>query len=280
MRARRMAGSLLYHAFILAFGFFLFYPVLWLIASSLKEHSEIFNEAHRLIPRTLAWRNYAEGWRGFIGVSFAVFFRNSFIISVVSTVGQLVNASLVAYGFARVKFIGKKIWFAIMIATLLLPQQVLMIPQYIFFSHLKWIDTYWPIILPAFFSQPFFIFLMFQFIQGLPFELDEAARIDGCGRFATYARVILPNIAPALITGGIFSFYWSWNNFYQALLYIQTIGKYPASLALQLFSDATGPTQWGPMFAMSVCSLVPIFIIFITLQRHLVEGISTTGVKG
>ncbi len=215
-----------------------------------------------------------------MGVGFDVFFKNFFIISVTSTLGQLISASLVAYGFARVRFLGKKVWFAIMIATLLLPQQELMIPQYILFSHLSWIDTYKPLILPHFFSEPFFIFLMFQFIQGLPAELDEAARIYGCGRFGIYYRIIMPNIAPALITGGIFSFYWTWNNFYQALLYIQSVQKYPASLALQLFSDSTGPTQWGPMFAMSVCSLVPVFIIFIALQRNLAEGISTTGIKG
>jgi len=275
-----MVGSLLYHGFIMGFGLLLFYPVLWLISSSVKGQAEIFQNAHTLIPQSLHLENYIQGWRGFIGVNFGVFFKNSFIISITSTLGQLINASLVAYGFARIKFFAKNIWFAIMIATLLLPSQVLMIPQYLLFSHLKWIDTFWPIILPSFFSQPFFIFLMFQFIQGLPSELDEAAKIDGCGRFSIYWRIILPNITPALITGGIFSFYWTWNNFFQALLYIQSVQKYPVSFALQLFSDASAQTQWGPMFAMSVCSLIPIFVIFITLQRNLVEGISTTGIKG
>ncbi len=121
---------------------------------------------------------------------------------------------------------------------------------------------------------------MVQFIQGLPIELDEAARIDGCDRYSIYFRIILPNIKPALITAGIFSFYWTWNNFLQALLYIQTVEKYPASLALQLFSDPNSVTHWGAMFAMAVLSLVPIFLIFITFQKHLVEGISTTGLKG
>lgn len=279
-RLKKTAGSVAYHGFILLFGFFMFYPVMWLIASSFKEHAEIFQNAHSLIPNQFHFENYAQGWKGFGGVTFGTFFKNSFIISSISTLGQIFSASLVAYGFSRIKFFGKKFWFKVMIITMLLPGQVLQIPQYLLFNKLGWIDTFKPLILPSFFAGPFFIFLMVQFIQGLPIELDEAARIDGCDRYSIYFRIILPNIKPALITAGIFSFYWTWNNFLQALLYIQTIEKYPASLALQLFSDPTSVTHWGAMFAMAVLSLVPIFLIFITFQKHLVEGISTTGLKG
>ncbi len=279
-RLKKTAGSFTYHGFILLFGFFMFYPVMWLIASSFKEHAEIFQNAHSLIPNSFHFENYAQGWRGFGGVTFGTFFKNSFIISSISTLGQIFSSSLVAYGFSRIKFYGKKFWFKVMILTMLLPGQVLQIPQYLLFNKLGWIDTFKPLILPSFFAGPFFIFLMVQFIQGLPIELDEAARIDGCDRYSIYFRIILPNIKPALITAGIFSFYWTWNNFLQALLYIQTVEKYPASLALQLFSDPNSVTHWGAMFAMAVLSLVPIFLIFITFQKHLVEGISTTGLKG
>lgn len=258
----------------------MFYPVLWLVASSFKEHAEIFQNADSLIPASFRWQNYVQGWRGFGGVTFGTFFKNSLIISGTSTIGQIITASMVAYGFSRIKFIGKKFWFRLMIITLLLPAQVMQIPQYILFNKLGWIDTFKPLIIPGFLAGPFFVFLMVQFIQGLPMELDEAARIDGCGRYSIYFRIILPNIKPALITAGIFSFYWSWNNFMQGLMYIQTPRKYPAALALQLFSDPQSVTHWGAMFAMATLSLVPIFIIFISFQQYLVEGISTTGLKG
>lgn len=277
---KRAGGSLIYHGFILLFGFFMFYPVLWLVASSFKEHAEIFQNADSLIPASFRWQNYVQGWRGFGGVTFGTFFKNSLIISGTSTIGQIITASMVAYGFSRIKFIGKKFWFRLMIITLLLPAQVMQIPQYILFNKLGWIDTFKPLIIPGFLAGPFFVFLMVQFIQGLPMELDEAARIDGCGRYSIYFRIILPNIKPALITAGIFSFYWSWNNFMQGLMYIQTPRKYPAALALQLFSDPQSVTHWGAMFAMATLSLVPIFIIFISFQQYLVEGISTTGLKG
>lgn len=279
-RIRQWGGSLTYHTFILLFGFFMFYPVMWLIASSFKEHAEIFQNAHSLIPNTFRWQNYVQGWRGFGGITFGTFFKNSMIISGTSTLGQIFTASMVAFGFARIKFVGRKFWFRLMILTLLLPGQVLHIPQYVLFNYLGWIDTFKPLIIPGFLAGAFHVFLIIQFIQGIPMELDEAARIDGCGPFATYVRIILPNIKPALITSGIFSFYWSWNNFMQGLLYIQTPRKYPAALALQLFSDPQSVTHWGAMFAMATLSLVPVFIIFITFQRHLVEGISTTGLKG
>jgi multiple sugar transport system permease protein len=281
MRApRKIVGSLIYHIFIIAFGFFVFYPVLWLIMSSLKEQSEIFQRAHILLPKQFMFSNYAEGWRGFGGTNFGRFFANSFWISTISTIGQLATASIVAYGFTRVKFCGRKFWFGVMIGTMLLPAQVLMIPQYILFNELHWIDTYLPLILPHFLPGAFFIFLICQFITGLPYELDEAAIIDGCNKFNVFLRIILPNIVPALITGGIFSFYWRWNDFYQPLLYIQTVEKYPASLALQMFADPQSVTNWGALFAMATLSLVPIFVIFLTFQRHLVEGISTSGLKG
>lgn len=280
LRLRRYAGSLLYHAFVISFGFLMFYPVLWLIASSFKAQSEIFQESYVLIPKQLRFENYVQGWAGFGGTTFGRFFTNSFLISSVSTAGQLLCASLAAFGFTRVTFSGRRFWFAVMIATLLLPDQVLRIPQYILFNSLGWIDTYYPLILPNFFAQPFFVFLIAQFIRGIPSELDDAARIDGCGPLGIYYRIILPNITPALITSGIFSFYWTWQDFFSPLLYLQTVEKYTASIALQLFSDPNSVTNWGAMFAMAVLSLVPVFVIFILFQRHLVEGISTTGLKG
>lgn len=278
MNKRKKLGSIIYHVCIMGFGFMMFYPVLWMIASSFKLSGNALSPS--LIPQKFVFENYIEGWMGFGRLTFKTFFKNSFIIATTATIGQVILSALTAYGFGRIKFFGKKIWFAIMIITLLFPRQVLMIPQYLLFNKLGWIDTFKPLILPKFFPMPFFVFLMVQFVRGLPKELDEAARIDGCGIYSIFFRIILPNIKPALITGFIFSFYWTWQDFFTPLLYIQSTELYPVSLALSLFADPQAVTNWGAMFAMATASLIPIFIIFIFFQRYLVEGIATTGLKG
>jgi multiple sugar transport system permease protein len=271
--------SLLYHSVIFVMGTIMLYPILWLIASSFKTHTEIFQNARSLIPRQFNFDNYIQGWKGFGNISFYTFFKNSFIITITASLGQVATASAVAYGFSRIKFVGKKFWFALMLSTMLLPGEVLMIPRYILFDKIGWINTFKPLIIPSFLAMPFFILLIYQFIQGIPIELDESARIDGCGEYAIFFRMILPNITPALITTFIFQFYWTWQNFLGPLLYIQSNNLYPVSLALKLFADPMSVTNWGAMFAMSVLSLVPLFIMFIIFQSYLVEGISTTGLK-
>jgi multiple sugar transport system permease protein len=167
-----------------------------------------------------------------------------------------------------------------MILTMLLPGQVLMIPQYVMFNKLGWVNTHKPLIIPAFFGTPFFVFLLMQFIRGIPLELDESAKIDGCGRYGIFLRIILPNLKPPLVTAAIFAFYWKWEDFLGPLIYLQSTRLYPVSLALKLFADPAAVTNWGGMFAMSVLSLVPVFVIFVLFQDHIVEGISTTGLKG
>ncbi len=279
-KTKERAKTLSYHLFTIALAVFVFYPVLWLIASSLKPQSEIFSQAHSLIPSKIMWENYRQGWQGFGRTNFGVFFRNSFIITIISTLGQVISSALVAYGFSRIEFAGKKILFACMILTMLIPSQVLMIPQYILFSYFGWVNTWNPLIIPSFFGVPFFIFLIMQFIRGIPFELDESAKIDGCGKGGIFFRIILPNIVPALVTATIFAFYWKWEDFMGPLIYLQSANLYPVSLALRLFSDPAAVTDWGAMFAMSVASLIPVFILFVFFQKYLVEGISTTGLKG
>ncbi len=278
--SKRPFNTFLYHAIVWTLGFFMLYPVLWLVASSFKEHSEIFQRSYSLIPNNLEIKNYIEGWKGFGGTSFATFFKNSFFITILSTIGQIASSAVVAFGFARIKFRGKKLLFGCMIATMLLPSQVMMIPQYIMFSKINWIDSFKPLIIPSFFGYPFFIFLMMQFIQGIPKELDESAKIDGCSQIGIFLRIIIPLLVPALITSTLFSFYWKWQDFYGPLLYIQTPAKYPVSLALKMFSDPAAVTNWGAMFAMSVLSILPVIIIFIFFQKYIVEGISTSGLKG
>lgn len=279
MKSRRRLKTFLFHFFSITIGFVMIYPVLWLVASSFKQPNKIFTDILSLIPKPFITSNYAEGMRGFGGIPFTVFFQNTFFIVILSTIGQVASSALVAYGFARIRFRFKKIMFACVIITMMLPMQVLAIPQYILFNMFGWIDTYYPLIVPAFFGHSFFIFLIYQFIQGITHDLDEAAYIDGCSKSGVFFRVILPLIVPSLVTSAIFAFYWKWDDFFSPLLYLQTPRKYPVAYALKMFADPGAVSNWGAMFAMSTLSLLPVCILFFSFQKYLVEGISTTGMK-
>lgn len=279
-RQREILRTVIYHAAIIGLGFVMIYPVLWLFASSFKSPAEIWTDVGALIPRNFTLENYTKGWAGFGGITFSTFYLNSFIYAGIGTLGTVLSSALVAYGFARIRFFGKGFWFTCMLMTLMLPIQVQIIPQYIVFSNLKLINTFYPLLLPKFCGQAFFIFLIMQFIRGIPRELDEAAEIDGCGRIGIFFRIILPLIKPALITSAIFSFYWSWEDFLLPLVYLNEPKLYTISLALRSFADPSANTDWGSIFAMSAMSLVPVFVLFVLFQRYLVQGIATTGLKG
>jgi multiple sugar transport system permease protein len=233
-----------------------------------------------LVPRHFSPENYVTGWRGFGGITFATFYKNSLIYAGVGTVAAVLSSALAAYGFARIRFAGRGFWFTCMLLTLMLPVQVTIIPQYIFFTKVNLVNTFYPLLLPRFFGMAFFIFMIMQFIRGIPRELDEAAEIDGCSHFGIFFRIILPLIRPALITATIFSFYWTWEDFLTPLVYLNEPKLYTISVALRSFADASGATDWGAIFAMSALSLVPVLVVFIAFQRYLVQGISTTGMKG
>jgi multiple sugar transport system permease protein len=269
-----------YHLMVAGFGIVMLYPILWLFASSFKGRAEIWTNVSSLIPQEFTLVNYVNGWKGFGGISFTTFYTNSFIYAGIGTLLAVLASALVAYGFARIQFSGRRFWFACMLATLMLPVQVQIIPQYIVFSQLGWINTFYPLLLPRIGGQAFFIFMIMQFIRGIPRDLDEAAEMDGCGRSGIFFRIILPQITPALITAAIFSFYWTWEDFLTPLIYLNAPRLYTVSLALRAFADPSGTTDWGAIFAMSSLSLVPVFAIFVFFQRFLVEGISTTGLKG
>ena len=254
---------------------------LWMVMSSFKETNTIFATAGSLIPEKFVLENYANGWKGFGNVSFSTFFKNSLFISIVATIGTVFSSALAAFGFSRCRFKGRKFLFAAMLVTMMLPAQVLMIPQYLWYQKLGWVGTYIPLIVPYFFAiQGFFVYLMINFIDGIPKELDEAAKIDGCSYYSIFTRIIFPLIKPALVTAGIFSFMWRWDDFLSALLYVNNSAKYPVSLALKLFCDPGSSSDYGAMFAMATLSVLPAVIIFIFFQRYLVEGIATSGLKG
>ncbi|MDD3336288.1 MAG: carbohydrate ABC transporter permease [Eubacteriales bacterium] len=280
-RRKEIAKRTVYHILVLAFGFVMVYPLLWMVFSSFKPTTTIFTTAGQIIPTVWTGENYANGLRGFGKIPFMTFFANSLFISTVATVGTVASSAIVAYGFSRMKFFGRKFLFAAMLVTMMLPAQVLMVPQYLWYNKLNWVGTYLPMIVPYFFAiQGFFVYLNVNFIDGVPRDLDEAAKIDGCSTYGIFLRIIVPLLTPALITTGIFSFIWRWDDFLSALLYIRNSALYPASLALKLFCDPSSSSDYGAMFAMSTLSILPVMLIFIFLQKYLVEGIATSGLKG
>ena len=281
MKEKRAVKAVIYHILVFAVGLVMIYPLIWMVMSSFKPTNTIFQTAGSLIPETFTFENYIKCWKGFAKVTFATFFKNSLFISVVATIGTVISSAIVAYGFARFKFKGKKLLFSAMLLSMMLPAQVLMIPQYLWYQKLNWVGSYMPLIVPYFFAiQGFFVYLISNFISGIPRDLDEAAKIDGCSYVSIFTKIILPLIKPALVTAGIFSFMWRWDDFLSALLYVNKSAKYPVSLALKLFCDPGSSSDYGAMFAMASLSILPSVLIFIFFQRYLVEGISTSGLKG
>ena len=281
MKEKRAVKAVIYHILVFAVGLVMIYPLIWMVMSSFKPTNTIFQTAGSLIPETFTFENYINVWKGFAKVTFATFFKNSLFISVVATIGTVISSAIVAYGFARFKFKGKKLLFSAMLLSMMLPAQVLMIPQYLWYQKLNWVGSYMPLIVPYFFAiQGFFVYLISNFISGIPRDLDEAAKIDGCSYVSIFTKIILPLIKPALVTAGIFSFMWRWDDFLSALLYVNKSAKYPVSLALKLFCDPGSSSDYGAMFAMASLSILPSVLIFIFFQRYLVEGISTSGLKG
>jgi multiple sugar transport system permease protein len=259
------------------------YPLVWMVGTSLKSPEEIVNNIG-LIPEKVTPENFSDGWSNFSDVSFGRFFLNSAIVSGLTVLGNTISCLLAAYALGRLKFRLRGFWFGLMIGTLLLPGHVLIIPQYILFRWLGWVGgdfPYLPLLVPQFLAtEAFFVFLMVQFMRGIPRELDEAATIDGASPYALFWNVILPLSRPALVTTAIFSFIWTWNDFFRQLVFLSDLSDYTVPVALTLFIDSTSQSAVGPMFAMSLLSLVPVFLFFVAFQRMLVEGINTSGLKG
>jgi multiple sugar transport system permease protein len=256
------------------------YPLAWLVATSFKPAQEVIASLD-LLPSRLAPENYAKALKGVGGVSVLRLLGNSLLISAGAVLGNVVSCSLAAYAFARLRFTLRGPLFAFMIATIMLPHHAVLIPQYVVFNQLGMVDTFWPLVLPKMLAtDAFFVFLIVQFMRGLPRELEEAARIDGCGPFGTFFRIVLPLVRPALITTAIFTFIWTWNDFFTQLIYLFDPEKFTVTLALRTFVDTSSQSAYGPMFAMSVIALLPIVLFFLAFQRFLVEGMASSGLKG
>lgn len=276
---KHLKNKTLKYILLIAVGIIMIYPVIWLFFASFKSNDELFGSS-ALLPSSFSWDAYIEGWKGTGQYTYTLFFLNSLKLVVPTVIFTVFSSALVAYGFAKFKFPFKKTLFILMISTLMLPNAVVIIPKYMLFRDLGWIDSYKPFIVPAVFAgYPFFIFMLVQFFRGLPKELDEAAIIDGCNSFAIFTKIVLPLSKPALISAAIFQFMWTWNDFFNSLVYINSVSKLTLPLALRMSLDASAAVNWNQIMAMALITIVPCILIFFFLQRYFVEGVATSGMK-
>ena len=276
----RRFRHLLLHILLFGLLFIMLYPVIWMVLSSFRPEAEIF-AGKSFIPTTWTLQNYITGWHLFGGKTFGMFFMNSFVICALAVAGNLITCSMAAYAFARLNFNLKWLWFALMLGTIMLPIHVQLIPQYVFFNNIGWVNSILPLVVPRFLAHDaVFIFLMVQFMRSLPPELEQAAIVDGASYWQRYWRIILPLSMPALVTTAVFTFINTYNDFFSQLIYLTDIDRMTVPVALRLFLDPSGGTSsFGGLFAMVLVSIGPVLGFFIASQRLLVKGIATTGFK-
>ena len=269
------------YVILTAVALVMLYPILWLVGASFKTNNEIFTSIS-FIPKRIDFTPYIEGWKTGTEFTFATYFANTFKIVIPKIAFCLISSTLTAYGFARFDFRFKKILFSLLMATMFLPAVVTRIPLYLFWKQLGVLNTYVPLIANTVFAnEPFFVFMLIQFMRSIPKDLDEAAIIDGCSSFGVLTRILLPVLRPSLISCLIFQFIWSFNDFLGPLIYISSVRKYPVALALKMSIDASsGIVEWNQILAMSIIALLPALILFFAAQKYFVEGIASSGIKG
>ncbi len=274
--ARVRVEAMLMHLLLLAGAFFLMIPLAWMISTSLKSLGAVTTIPPEWIPRRVLWSNYADIFRL---VPFGRYVWNTGVITFLDVIGKILSCSLVAFSFARLRWRGRETVFLVMLATMMLPPQVTMIPQFVVFKHLDLIDTIVPLVLPNWLGGPFLTFLLRQFFMSIPLDLDDAARIDGASIFGIYWRIVLPLSKPALAAVAIFMFNGSWNDFFGPLIYLHSRDKYTISLGLRSFQDQNY-TEWHLLMAASLVAMLPVVLIFFFAQKYFIQGIVFTGVKG
>ena len=281
--SKALKTALIRHLILIAVGIVLIYPVVFMIFASFKDTNEIFTSTS-LLPKVWHPENYVNGWQsGATGsVTYTNFFLNTFKLVLPVVFFTVISCTVTAYGFARFDFPMKKILFPVLISTLMLPNTVIIIPRFMLFKSLGWLDGYYPFLVPAMFAvYPFFIFMIIQFLRGIPTSLDESAKMDGCSSLQVLTHILVPLLKPALFSAGLFQFLWTWNDFYNQFIFINTPKKFTLSLGLRLSIDAsTEAVKWNEVMAMSVCSIIPLFLLFFCAQKYFVDGIATSGIKG
>lgn len=279
-KANRRLNLVVRYTILVLVGIIMIYPMLWMIGASFRSNNaEIFSSIW-FIPKTFTLKGYKDGWSG-TNYYFGHYMLNTYKYVLPKVIGTMLSALVTAYAFTRFEFKGRKLFYALMLATLFLPQVVLNIPQFLLFTKMDWVDSFKPLIIPSFFAcDTYFVFMMSQFMRSVPKEMEEAAEIDGCNSFQRLVYIITPMVRPALISAGLFQFMWSSNDFMGPLIYINSTKKFPASLGLRLSMDVEMGFQWNQILALSVISILPSLIVFFLAQNEFVEGISAGAVKG
>jgi len=276
-KERKLIGDTLAYAILLLASIVILIPPFWMLSTALKADGDVFLYPPKWIPDRLHWENFG---RGLTFRPFGRYFLNTALITTFAVLGQLLSSPLVAYAFARLRARWRDALFILVLSTMMLPSQVTMIPVFVLFKLLGWVNTFKPLIVPNFFGSAFFIFLLRQFYMTISPELDDAAKIDGCGYFGIYSRIILPLSKPPLATVAIFSFMWNWNDFMQPLIYLSSEDKLTLTLALSRFTGQYGQTAWNLLMAVSLVTVLPCITLFFFAQRYFIQGIVITGVKG
>jgi len=271
-----LSVRLLFHVVMVVGCIVVLLPFLWMISSSLKTSDAVIAFPPQWIPNPVVWDNYPQSWSV---LPMAAAYLNSIKISTLDTVGGLLTCSMAAYAFARLRFPGRNALFIVLLATLMIPQEVNLIPLYILFKQIHWIDTHWPLIAPPILQNPYGVFLLRQFFRSLPSELEDAARIDGANPWTIYTRIALPLAVPALVTLGIFIFLFNWNQFLTPLIYLNSQSNFTVPVLLTAYLADYG-TQWGLMMAASTLAMVPLIVVYAVGQRYFIEGIALSGLKG
>ena len=277
---RKTLWTIFSYAVIAVLGIALLFPILYMFMASFKTNAEIFGST-KILPETFTLDYYIRGWQGNSQFSYWRFFANTFILVIPTVFFTLISCTVVAYGFARFKFRFKKLLFAVLLATMMLPNTVIIIPRYLLFNKFHWIDSYLPFYIPALLGcYPFFTYQLVQFMRGIPRELDEAAYIDGCGTFRTLVSIMAPLLKPALFSAGLLQFIWTYNDYFNTLIYVNSTSKFPVSLAMRMTLDAESVVEWGKVMAMACLVVLPLIVLFFSAQKYFVEGITTHSVKG
>jgi len=279
MRKQHPATLVVSYILLILLAYVMIYPLLWMVGASFKTNDEIFSTIG-LIPHHPVSGAFSAGWKGTGEFGFSRFLANTFLLVLPTVLFTVLSSTLVGYGFARFNFPCKRFFFTLMLSTMMLPATVIIIPRYIFFKKLGWLDSYLPFIIPAVLGCfPFFNYMMVQFFRGLPMELDESAKMDGCNSFVILTQILLPLCKSAIFSVIVFQFVWTWNDFMNALIYISSVAKYTVALGLRMTMDIGVEFDWNRILAMSLVSILPPVILFFSAQKYFVEGIATTGMK-
>lgn len=282
-KTKELGKKIIIYILISLIGLVMLYPLIWLVFAALKPSAEVLSSP-KLLPSQFRFDNFIAGWKLVRPYTFGKFFINTFIVVIGCVAGSLVISLIVGYAFARIDFKFKTFWYTVLFITIMLPATTTLVSRYVVFSDIGWLNTYLPFIVPAFLGVgnggAFFIYLVAQFVRGIPKELDEAAKIDGCSTMNIILRIILPLAKPSLFSVAIFAFMWNWDDFQNQLIYLTKVDRYTVALAMRTTIDATGADNWGAVMAMALCSVLPAIVIFFCLQKYFVDGVSTSGLKG